>query len=248
VQKIRVIDVGSQSESGKHYRFCSRLYVAIVYSLGSLSNSSREPSKSFCEGSHRIFLEFVNTRNTSGAIAPRRHGLPNLAKYASFFSFPGCAPIAVGLAGDCDLCCSTGVWDLETGFDPVDAVCFFSPLTYVVPSTFAVNRSFHSSPTSPLYRSAIVLPSNVLPSILLISCASKNFFQGWLPPFSMRRISAVLKASMLIERTKEMWTPRPRWVPAQVRQMKVENLGEACCHRRNGLGFRFVELNGSRGA
>jgi len=32
---------------------------------------------------------------------------------------------------------------------------------------------------------------------------------------------------METERTKEMCTPRPRWVPAQERQMKVENLGEA---------------------
>ena len=32
-----------------------------------------------------------------------------------------------------------------------------------------------------------------------------------------------------MERTKEMWTPRPRCRPAQVRQMKVPNLGEAHC-------------------
>ena len=32
-----------------------------------------------------------------------------------------------------------------------------------------------------------------------------------------------------MERTKEMWTPRERWRPAQVRQMKVPNLGEAHC-------------------
>ncbi len=30
-------------------------------------------------------------------------------------------------------------------------------------------------------------------------------------------------------RTKEMCTPRPRWRPAHVRQMKVPNLGEAHC-------------------
>lgn len=30
-------------------------------------------------------------------------------------------------------------------------------------------------------------------------------------------------------RTKEMWTPRPRWTPAQVRQMKMPNLGDAHC-------------------
>ena len=33
---------------------------------------------------------------------------------------------------------------------------------------------------------------------------------------------------MEMERTKETWTPRPRCVPAHVRQMKVENLGDAC--------------------
>jgi hypothetical protein len=34
---------------------------------------------------------------------------------------------------------------------------------------------------------------------------------------------------MEMERTKEMWTPRPRWTPAQDRQMKMPNLGEAHC-------------------
>lgn len=33
---------------------------------------------------------------------------------------------------------------------------------------------------------------------------------------------------MDIERTKDICTPSPRWVPAQERQIKVENLGDAC--------------------
>lgn len=47
----------------------------------------------------------------------------------------------------------------------------------------------------------------------------------------MRWISPVLKASMVMERTNEMCTPRPRWVPAQLRQMKIPSLGEACKYR-----------------
>jgi hypothetical protein len=31
----------------------------------------------------------------------------------------------------------------------------------------------------------------------------------------------------VIDRTKEMWTPRERWVPEQDRQKKMPNLGEA---------------------
>jgi hypothetical protein len=36
-----------------------------------------------------------------------------------------------------------------------------------------------------------------------------------------------LKASMVMLRTKEMCTPRPRWMPLQERQMKIPNFGEA---------------------
>ena len=43
----------------------------------------------------------------------------------------------------------------------------------------------------------------------------------------MRRTSASLKASIVTERTKEMCTPRERWMPEQARQKKMPNLGEA---------------------
>jgi hypothetical protein len=48
-----------------------------------------------------------------------------------------------------------------------------------------------------------------------------------LPPLDMRSTSWTLKESMVIDRTKEMWTPRERWVPEQDRQKKMPNLGEA---------------------
>jgi len=32
---------------------------------------------------------------------------------------------------------------------------------------------------------------------------------------------------MVTERTKEMWTPRERWMPEQARQKKMPNFGEA---------------------
>ena len=58
-------------------------------------------------------------------------------------------------------------------------------------------------------------------------CALKKSFQGLLPPSFMRSTSAVLKASMVTERTKEMCTPRERWIPEHARQKKMPNLGEA---------------------
>src|SRR5271154_2537397 len=51
-------------------------------------------------------------------------------------------------------------------------------------------------------------------------------------------ISFCLKASMEMERTKETWTPRPRCVPAHVRQMNVENLGDAYTNIIGQLGGR----------
>lgn len=40
-----------------------------------------------------------------------------------------------------------------------------------------------------------------------------------------------------MDRTKEMWTPRERWVPEQDRQKKMPNLGEALgtCERSDWL-------------
>ena len=102
-----------------------------------------------------------------------------------------------------------------------------------LPSTLQLSRSFHSSPISPPYLSSSTscvggtFHSPPSPCSLLFSV--QNVFQASLPPSSMRFISGPLKASMLMLRTKEMWTPRERWRPAQERQMKMPNLGEAHC-------------------
>jgi len=48
-----------------------------------------------------------------------------------------------------------------------------------------------------------------------------------------------------MERTKEMCTPRPRWWPAQVRQMKRPSLGVAHLGKGEGwLGGAGVEVGG----
>lgn len=113
-------------------------------------------------------------------------------------------------------------------FDVAGAgVDFLSPGTYSRPSTLALSLSFHSSPTPPLYRSAIVASSHVRPRICVSSCSSKNFFQFSLPPRRMRSISVCLKASIEMDRTNEMCTPSPRCTPAQLRHMKMPNFGEA---------------------
>jgi hypothetical protein len=52
----------------------------------------------------------------------------------------------------------------------------------------------------------------------------------------MRCVSEFLKASMVIERTKEMCTPSPRCVPAQFRQMNVPNFGDAWHEKSVRLG------------
>jgi len=104
-----------------------------------------------------------------------------------------------------------------------------SPGTYSLFSTFALSLSFHSSPTSPLYRSEMVASSQVRPRILVSSCSSKNCLHLSFPPSRMRSISPCLKASIVTERTKEMCTPRPRCTPAQDRQMKTPNFGDAHC-------------------
>ena len=49
-----------------------------------------------------------------------------------------------------------------------------------------------------------------------------------------------------MERTKEMCTPRPRCVPAHVRQMKVENLGEAFVMSSVGSALSMGSRGGGR--
>lgn len=71
--------------------------------------------------------------------------------------------------------------------------------------------------------------------------ALKKSFQGLLPPYSILFTSAVLKASMVTERTKEMCTPRLRWTPEQARQKKMPSLGEAWGKL---IGLRTVALTG----
>lgn len=96
---------------------------------------------------------------------------------------------------------------------------------YSLPSTLHANLSFHSSPTSPPYLSSKLVSSHTLSPAL--RCSSQKVRHALFPPRSMRAISAPLKASMVMLRTKEMWTPSPRCRPAHSRQMKVPNLGDA---------------------
>lgn len=55
-----------------------------------------------------------------------------------------------------------------------------------------------------------------------------------LPPRSMRAILPPLKAFIVILRTKDLCTPRPRCRPAHSRQMKVLNLEDAHCGETAG--------------
>jgi len=105
---------------------------------------------------------------------------------------------------------------------------FVAPGTYSVPSTLHVRRSFHSSPASLSYRSLIVQSSKFRPITVFEVCELKKSLKGLLPPRDMRWTSAFLKASMVTLRTKEMCTPRERWMPEQARQKKMPSLGEAC--------------------
>jgi len=57
-----------------------------------------------------------------------------------------------------------------------------------------------------------------------------------LPPLDMRSTSWTLNESIVIERTKEMWTPRERWVPEHERQKKMPNLGEAFFESERWVG------------
>lgn len=69
----------------------------------------------------------------------------------------------------------------------------------------------------------------VIPLITFLSSWSKNSLQVLLPPSLILSISCALKASIVILLTKLICTPNPRWMPAQTKQMKTPNLGEAHC-------------------
>lgn len=71
--------------------------------------------------------------------------------------------------------------------------------------------------------------TDLVPAETFASAASKKSLHGLLPPKRMRSISCDLNASIVILRTKLMCTPSPRWTPAQLKQMKTPNLGEAHC-------------------
>ena len=73
----------------------------------------------------------------------------------------------------------------------------------------------------------MVSGSKEAPAARLAGWASKKRRQGALPPAAMRASSPALKASMVMERTNDTCTPRPRCTPEQVRQMKMPNLGDA---------------------
>jgi len=40
-----------------------------------------------------------------------------------------------------------------------------------------------------------------------------------------------LNESIVIDRTKEMWTPSDRWIPEHDKQKKMPNLGDAYAER-----------------
>ena len=68
-----------------------------------------------------------------------------------------------------------------------------------------------------------------MPAILFASASSKKSFQGLFPPNRIRSISCALNASIVILLTKLICTPNPLCTPAQLRQIKTPNLGEAHC-------------------
>lgn len=71
--------------------------------------------------------------------------------------------------------------------------------------------------------------TDLIPAEMLVSAASKKSLHGLFPPNRMRSISCALNASIVILRTKLICTPNPRWTPAQLKQMKMPNFGEAHC-------------------
>lgn len=129
--------------------------------------------------------------------------LPSRAKYASLRSFLLISGTPSWDAGD-PVRTASGVLDRDVGSLFFGCCGLGWPGTYSLPSAFAASLSFHSSPTSPSYLSFMVESSNVRPSDCVMGWESKKSFHGSLPPCSMRRISEVLKASMVMERTKEM--------------------------------------------
>jgi hypothetical protein len=100
-------------------------------------------------------------------------------------------------------------------------------LSNSLPSTLQLNLSFHSSPASESYRSCMDEASKVRESFVFDGCELKKSWNGLLPPAAMRASSEPLKASMVMLRMKDMWTPRPRCTPEQERHMKMPSLGEA---------------------
>jgi hypothetical protein len=161
---------------------------------------------------------------------------PSRAKYLSstFILVPDCCGLSVLLVPlkgvpDLLICREPLVGGFAVALAVGWGVLRRSPGTYSLFSAFALSLSFHSSPTSPLYRSEMVASSQVRPRILVSSCSSKNCLHLSFPPSRMRSISPCLKASIVTERTKEICTPRPRCTPAQDRQMKTPNFGEAHC-------------------
>jgi hypothetical protein len=71
--------------------------------------------------------------------------------------------------------------------------------------------------------------TDLMPAILFASASSKKSLQGLFPPSRIRSISCALKASIVMLLTKLICTPNPLCTPAQLRQMKMPNLGEAHC-------------------
>mmetsp|Transcript_12809 Transcript_12809/g.49070 ORF Transcript_12809/g.49070 Transcript_12809/m.49070 type:complete len:338 (+) Transcript_12809:895-1908(+) len=68
----------------------------------------------------------------------------------------------------------------------------------------------------------------------MMPCRRKKSCRAWLPPTFMASIWASFQASICTDRTKLMWTPRPRCRPAQSRHSSVPNETDAHC----GLGVK----------
>ena len=71
--------------------------------------------------------------------------------------------------------------------------------------------------------------AHLVPAITFPSAFSKKLFHVPFPPNLILSISTALNASIVILRTKLICTPSPLCTPAQLRQIKIPNLGDAHC-------------------
>lgn len=101
-----------------------------------------------------------------------------------------------------------------------------TPISLRTPRKSPATGSLSSKDIQPIKKAN---PTHLTPAILFPSASSKKSLHGLFPPNLMRSISIALNASIVILRTKLICTPNPRCTPAQLRQMKTPNLGDAHC-------------------